>query len=56
MFFDALSISGPFAFNDVEAEIATLRRRDVEASRRWSLVDFLFSLTRRRDVGTSRCS
>ena len=40
-FFDPLSISSPFAFNDVEAEIAltsrrfnvsTLRCRDVEAS------------------------
>ena len=42
-FSDPPSISGPFAFNDVEKEFAL-------TSRRWPLVDFLFSLTRRRDV------
>ena len=54
-FLDPPRFMVPFSFNDGEAEIMPmLRRRDVEAWRCWPLVDFLFSLTRRRDVGTSR--
>ena len=44
-FSDPPSISSHFAFNDVEAEITL-------TSRRWSLVDFLFSLSRRWYVAT----
>ena len=53
----------PFSFNESEAEIAltsrhcnvaTLRRPDVETSQRWTLVDFLFSLTQRWDFATLR--